>query len=164
MFFRGEVAAVVMYNRELDAEELEQVETYLYQRYLAAAAGGGSYAAWIAGFDVPAELSGPNDDASGDGVPNLIKYAIGADPTVASLDGLPQSVTETVGDEVYQVLTVQKNPDAEVLFLLEASTDLITWNPDPSNVSLIDHGDGLEYRVPVTNQPRLFLRLQVSAE
>jgi len=55
-------------------------------------------------------------------------------------------------------------PLAEVLVRLEASTDLITRNPDPSNDSLIDHGDGLEYRDPVTNKPRLFLRLQVSAE
>ncbi len=126
-FFPGEIAAVLIYNRELSAEELEDLEAYLFQRYMMPA--GVAFADWIAGFDVPPEASGPEDDASGDGVRNLLKYAIGGDPTEAMLAGLPLTEIEVIEGNSFLVLEAQKNRGYDPRHLvLYHSRDGIHWD------------------------------------
>ena len=164
--FPGEIAAFLVYNRELSSEELDAIEGYLFQRYIAP--DGVTFADWIAGFDVPEGLDGPDDDASGDGVSNLLKYAIGADPSQATLDGLPTVSVEDIDEDSFVVLDVQKNPAAgDVSYSVEGSTDLVNWATGPDNVMVMEEdAENLRVRlaVPLQEEPKAFLRLRVSLE
>lgn len=42
---------------------------------------GSGFKGWILGFGLPAELQGPDVDADGDGVPNLLEFGLGRTPT-----------------------------------------------------------------------------------
>ena len=60
--------------------------------------GGGNGGGGNAAFDqwasvLPEGMRGPNDNPSGDGVPNLVKYFIGSDAAVADLRFLPEMGT-----------------------------------------------------------------------
>ncbi len=164
MFYSGEIAAVVIFNRELSAEELEEMESFLYSRYINSDIIGTTFAEWIVGFDLPPALAGPDDDASGDGVPNLIKFAIGANPGEASLERMPQSFFETVNGDTFLVMTVDKNPDAVGIdYIIEASHDLVNWDDAAEGLVITDSGDQIEARIPASlnGEPRAFLRLRV---
>ncbi len=70
-------------------------------------------------------IAGPLADPSDDGVINLLKYAFGLDPNLASRDGLPQAGQD--GDDF--TLTYTKNLDAtDLTYEVEWSTDLIDWS------------------------------------
>ncbi len=165
-FFPGEIAAVLIYNRELSAEELEDLETYLFEQYMMPS--GVAFADWIAGFDVPPEASGPDDDASGDGVSNLLKYAIGGDPTETTLAGLPLTEIEVIGGNPYLVLEAHKNPAAmDLSYLVEMSTDLINWNSDPENVVILEEDTAIlraRLGASLGEGPRAFIRLRVTLD
>ena len=67
-------------------------------------------------------------DADGDGILNLLEYAVGTNGTVQN--GNPQVVTLTpVSSEQYLRLSIPKNPAAtDVTFIVEASSDLTNWS------------------------------------
>lgn len=138
-FYAGDLAAVVLFNRELTQDELMQVEQYLYSRYIDGANTGGGYVEWIAGFDIPQDLRGPEADASGDGVVNLVKYALGLNPLEASREGLPTVEVEQVDGDHYLTITVVKDPDADgVALTAEAASDLFEWSSDSSEVVVLE--------------------------
>lgn len=165
MLFGGEVAAVVVFNRELSSSELEQVETYLYNRYMVEGDTGG-YTAWIEGYDIPSHLQGPDADASGDGVANLIKYALGLDPTAPTRDGLPTLTIEADGELSYLTMNVAKNPAAaDLIYLIEGSEDLTEWSAD---LVVVDDSDAnllrARFMKPLEHESKGFLRLRVLNE
>lgn len=167
LHYAGKLAAVLVYNRELSEQELEQVEGYLFDRYILPG-GASGFDEWIAQFDIPAELRGPEDDASGDGIKNLVKFAIGRDPTVPSLDGLPELFIETEGSLNYLGLHVHKNADAEgIQYTIETSTNLFDWHADSENVVILeDDAETLRAHIATSmeEEPRAFIRLSVSSD
>src|SRR5690606_27715704 len=50
---------------------------------------GASFEDWIAGFAITGDDAAEGADPAGDGVPNLLKYALGLDPLTVSRDALP---------------------------------------------------------------------------
>ncbi|MDX2111415.1 MAG: sugar-binding protein [Verrucomicrobiota bacterium] len=89
--------------------------------------------------------------ASSDGVPNLVKYALGLNPLVA--DNLPKCAT-TVSSFSWSIAT---NPAANGVELwFERSTDLINWAPAPGNVTTT--GSTQTFSETLTTQP-IYLRL-----
>lgn len=164
-YFSGEIAAVLVYDRELSATEMSELEDFLHARYIGGSSG--SFADWIAGFDLPVDKRGPADDASGDGIENLLKYAIGLNPTEATPVGLPTLSVEDAGENTFLVLGVQKNPDAgDVTYIVEGSTDLVEWSADPAEVELEEDAESLlaRFTVPLEEAPKAFLRLRVLLE
>ena len=129
---------------------------------------GNAYFGWSAQFFSPAELadplaSGADADASGDGVSNLIKYALGLDPTTRTQDGLP-AVGMDGGFLTLSFRRLQKAVD--LTLVVEVSTDLGDWQPAATKTMSNDHGDGTEtvtFRAnsPITNESRQFMRLKV---
>lgn len=89
------------------------------------------FASWIDGFSLPPESRGAEDDASGDGVSNLMNYLLGTDPTVSNRDALPELVLHGAGETSHPGLSmlVANRDDVEILF--ELSTDLVTWTQHP---------------------------------
>ena len=138
-FFDGEIAAVVVYNRELSGPELLLVEDFLYERYLEPFDPMRAYTDWMEEFDVPENLRSPSADASSDGISNLEKYAFGLDPTKAGRKGLPEGRLEGVGDRRHFEILLHTNPKAVgVNYLVQSSRDLVTWNAFPANLLIVE--------------------------
>lgn len=119
------------------------------------------FESWICGsFSggfIPAERQGPNDDFDDDGVPNLLEYALaGQDPTLAN---------PRVGSFDGVSLSFSKRPDAGgISYAVEMSTDLDQTDPwdEVSGDSYVNDSDTISFVLP-TGQPRIFLRLRVTA-
>ena len=70
-----------------------------------------------------AAVAGPTANPSGDGIANLMKYALGLNPNTASVAGLP-AVTVTGG---YLRLQFNRNTAAtDIVYEVQASNDLTT--------------------------------------
>jgi len=90
------------------------------------------YAAWQASHFTPAELANPSmsgdtADPDGDGIPNLMEYALALAPKTAGVGGLPVT-TPTNG---YLTLTYRENKQAtDLLFAVQACSVLTsnTWS------------------------------------
>jgi hypothetical protein len=95
-----------------------------------------AYDAWKAQKFTPPQLlnpaiSGDSATPSGDGISNLIKYALGLNPNMyySSSSVLPYAQLQTVGGTKYLTLTFTQNTAAaDVTYSVEASTTLSgTW-------------------------------------
>ena len=131
---------------------------YLNWRAAAGSPGAGapglSYDDWV----ISNNITSPSLDNDGDGLSNLIEYALGTDPA-ASDDQLPLNITLSPSAVIasYEVNTLR--PDADLL--LESSSDLVKWSPVKSPPVALS-GDRQLYSViqPITGI-RFFYRLAV---
>jgi hypothetical protein len=104
----------------------------------------------------------PNSDLDGDGVPNILEYALHMNPIASDVTGLPQ-----VGREGnFVTLTYTKPITAtDVVYIVEESPDLISWmNATPQNqvVSTTANVQTIKASVDIGTAPQLFLRLRVT--
>ncbi len=133
------------------------------------------YASWQGSHFTAAELgnpaiSGDNADPDGDGVVNLLEYALGLDPRTPGRAGLPMVSRTTVGSSSYLTLTYTKvKADTDLTYVVEVSGDLQTWNSGSAyttDVSTVDQGTTQQVttrdRTPVTAGARRFMRLRVA--
>jgi hypothetical protein len=129
------------------------------------------YNAWIEAL--PEDQRGPADDPGDHGIPNLLRYAFGMDALQPEREKLPQVGTVTVtgrGDPIrYLTLTFQwRIGDAQLEYIIEASTDLVTWNALLRPFTqIVDDGNGQTATVtirdtsPIDNLAIRFLRVRV---
>lgn len=125
------------------------------------------FAGWIDGFDLAEGEDGPQDDPAGDGVPNLLKYALGLNPTEPSRDALPQPVVSDLEGSQYLSMTVERNPDATgVTWVFEVSTDLVTWSSNEADVMVVEDGNSVTAwsTVAIDEGTRVFMRARVDVE
>lgn len=99
---------------------------------------------------------------SKDGVPNLLKFATGQDPTTS--DKMPGAMTLSGGNIVF---TYPRNKSAvgEVTFTVEWSDDLSAWSTDSVTGTLVvDQGatENVSVTIPKSSGARRFVRLKVS--
>jgi hypothetical protein len=117
-------------------------------------------------FGNPSNVGAGSDsaDPAGDGVPNLIKYALGLNPNTAITTGeLPTGSIESDGGQNYLALTVNRTATApDVTYNVEVSSDLLTW--DTNTVTLVNTATQLVARdaVPIDETGDCFIRLTVS--
>ncbi len=104
-----------------------------------------SFANWIEGFGLGEGEVGPSAAPAGDGVSNLIAYALGLDPRVDKTLDLPQpKLVNSDGDASdghepsYLSLDVGRIPLATGIRLsLEVSPDLQTWSSGPTATAVL---------------------------
>jgi len=104
---------------------------------------------------------------SGDGMPNLLKYALGLNPTACVTGAqLPHPSIQPDGGQDYLTLTVSRAADpADVTCIAEVSGDLLNWVSGPSNtVTLSNTATQLVVRdnTPAATATVRFIRLQVT--
>jgi endoglucanase len=142
-----------------------------------------AYADWQAGYGLAGANAATTANPSGDGLSNLLKYALGLDPNASGVQSLPQPQVEnqTVSgvSAPYLTITFPRQIGAGTLtYTVEATGDLtLSWSTvctasgsaaatGPGLISELSHGDvhTLTVRdiVPVTSAPRRFLRLRVT--
>ncbi len=147
---------------------IDNLKIYDHAHVIAAPSTGLTFAAW-AEANLPEGLRGPDDDAAGDGIENLVKFALGLDPLAPNRADLPVvSTTEENGND-YLSLTFQRfNNAADVEIAVEVSENLVDWTPLANEVEIIEQRDGdLELVRVLDDQTtdgltRRFLRLSVT--
>lgn len=111
-------------------------------------------------------IAGDLADPDMDGIENWREYALALDPLSPDAEGLPTGGV-TAG---YLTLSYRENQSAsDVLFQVEACTDLLVQDWTTNGVSEILRGDSnlwwqvtTRHDVPVTNAPQRFLRLKLT--
>lgn len=129
-----------------------------------------SFAGWAAQYQFPAGLSGLHDDADGDGLSNLLEYALSTDPTGAANSPGPQSgEIVTINAQQYPTIRFTRNLNATGITVTVEVSATLPFGTDLGStlVSATDLGDGSEllvYRssVSFSAQPNQFLRVRVT--
>ncbi len=124
-----------------------------------------AFSTWAAGAGLAPGQRGASADPDGDGVPNLLEFALGLNPTVAGAAGGNTGVV-TVAGERYPTITFRRRQalgdvtlEVRVCTALDFSSTL-----GVVEVSAGDNGDGTDTvvvrsAVPLSQQPRQFFRL-----
>jgi autotransporter-associated beta strand protein len=117
------------------------------------------FAAWItgsfAGDVVPADQQGPNDDPDGDGISNLVEYAIaGQDPTVPNA---------AVGTFSGLMLSFNKRQPlaSDIIYYIEVSTDLGIEDAWQVVTPIVNDETTLSHTLPA-DQGKIFARLRIT--
>ncbi len=126
-----------------------------------------NFASWrlakfTAGELLDTNISGPNAVYGLDGLPNLVKYALGLEPKQNIKTGLPFAGVQG-SDWVY----TYTRPDniAGVTYTVEFSTDLVNWSTAGVTHGLSASSGGIETwtaRHVLANTPNAFFRLKVT--
>lgn len=124
---------------------------------------GVTYATWISGTfangQVAAGQQGANDDPDGDGISNLLEFAIeGQDPTV------PNSSAGGLNGSIFSFNKRQNPAVTGVTYAIEESTDLGVaddWS-EVTGPNYINTPTTISYSYNTNAAPRNFLRLKVS--
>ena len=123
------------------------------------------YNNWSTGwFGTNAAIAGPNADPDGDGVPNLLEYAVGgkplaADATNAAVAGLRFSASQ------FAVQFRQRNPAGSVTAQFQSSGNLLNWTntlPAAVNVLQYDSDSSLYQALFPLKSLSQFFRIQYS--
>jgi hypothetical protein len=163
-----------VYRGALSLEMIEAIRLENLEGGLPATGFDDWRAAHFSGADLqnPA-ISGPAADPDGDGVTNLLEYALGGNPGAPSRDRLPSIGMEAIEVEgvtaVYLTLSFSRPSDvADVNYAVESSADLSNWAADAVLVDSQPTGNGVleTYRAPapIGQAPRTFLRLRVEKQ
>jgi len=110
---------------------------------------------------------------AGDGIPNLIKYALGANPFVPSGEALPVAALTLDPKDSLQHLTLTVALDASATgttVTARVSSDLVTWQSDAgfteiASDSMVNGTRTITFRdltLSGTTAPRRYIRLSVS--
>jgi hypothetical protein len=137
-----------------------------------------SFDAWIAGLPEgqrpPEGQRGPLDAPAGDGMSNLLKYALGLPPMVPAAEAAPRLVTVTVnesgGARNLLAIELQRSTRALVGYAVEASSNLSEWSTTTFAVEVVNPSVApdrelvrLITAIAVEEGQRHFLRLRLTA-
>ncbi|MBP6506324.1 MAG: hypothetical protein KA257_02055, partial [Opitutaceae bacterium] len=125
------------------------------------------FSAWAAEKFTSNELanvavSGPNAVYGPDGLPNLIKYALGLDPKIVALNGLPEATTTAT----LWVYTYTRPADrADLVYAVEISTNLTSWTTNGVTHERVASAGGMETwqaTCALSSAVNIFFRLKVT--
>ena len=122
----------------------------------------GSFSEWqLQQFGAQAgdiSIAGPNADPDGDGLTNMMEYALKTNPLVATNPG----VVNTAPYGPYLSASLAKNPVAvDIVWSIGSGTDLATWSS--TGATTIQNDESIFWArslLTIGSVPRLFLRLK----
>ena len=117
------------------------------------------FTSWISGQPGVGALTDANDDPDGDGVANLLEYALGSEPGAADSAALPD--VAPVGDHL--ALTFTPSVVTGLRYIIEASSDLSDWSDATDITALLTSGEPYTHTdsASLSIAPRRFLRLRI---
>ena len=105
-----------------------------------------------------------NGDWDGDGIQNLVEYALALDPKIADRTALPVTI---ITSGYLSISFVPNSTATDVNYIVESSTNLVEWGT--ADVTTVKASDGnppglltFRYRFPVSQSEQAFLRLRVT--
>jgi len=104
----------------------------------------------------------PNADWSGGGIPNIVAYALGMNPTNPDQSLLP---TVALVSNYLTLFYVPSEAATDVTFSVEASTDLVNWSATDTQEASDPNPNGVAFRYIYPagpSYPAAFLRLEVN--
>jgi hypothetical protein len=107
-------------------------------------------------------ISGPLATPAGDGMTNLLKYAFGLHPLIPA-PGAPVSLAYPGTATTFRYQRPANRPD--LVYLVEASSNLTTWDSADIIQNRIAHISGIETWeavIPKTDPYRQFIRVEIS--
>jgi hypothetical protein len=111
-------------------------------------------------------ISGAMAAPAGDGISNLMKYALGMNPMVQSASGLPAGGTAVIGGANCLTFTYTKMDAAtDITYVPQWSTDLVNWSTTGfTQTVLSDNGTSQQVQasILVTGTQPVFFQLQVT--
>jgi hypothetical protein len=120
---------------------------------------------------LPSDKSGPFDDPAVDGIPNLMKYALGIDPFGNGYQGHLLTGTTNISGQTYLTLTYTRPEPAlpGLTYTVEVANDLVVpdWtSAETVVVSSTVNGAWCTIIVrdqyPVADRPKRFIHLRVT--
>ncbi len=109
---------------------------------------------WPSSLD--ASVIGPGADPDGDGMSNLLEYALGTSPTNGGSLRVPR-IDSTGG---HLVLSFARHR-ADLVYIVEASSDLVNWSALARNPGTTGGEVSFVDPQPLAQEPRRFLRLRI---
>lgn len=132
----------------------------------------GQYEVWREGKFTAAELndgsvSGDSGQPAHDGIPNLMKYALGLEPKSPATAGLPAGGRLPLNGKTYLTVTfTQQRALTDIAYTVQVSGDLVNWQSGPPATARIDDGstDTATYRdlTAIQDASPRFIRLNVT--
>ena len=114
-------------------------------------------------------ISGLTASANGDGVPNLVKYALGLNPKTSDRSGLPTAGTALDYTGTYFAFTYAIPPGVnDVIYTVEGSSNLAGWSGTGlTTASQVNNADGTQTvtvrdTVPMNQTTLRFMRLKIT--
>ncbi len=108
------------------------------------------------------DQSGPGAISNTDGLPNLVRYALGLDRSPAAAARRPSAAATSSG---WALAYTRPGGLADVAYAVEVSTNLLDWSRTGVTEERVSSSDGLELwqaAVPHGSAPATFFRLRVS--
>lgn len=158
--WKGAIDDVRIYPRALAPEEIP----LLYSGILPVN-GTPIFSTWINAYSsLPAEMRTPLADPDGDGLSNLMEYALGASPVASSTEVLPVIDVLEVGGISRLRFSFTLAHTYGLRYFIEASTNLSTWTEQTEITDKITFGQPYIHIDPVrldSATSRRFLHLRV---
>ncbi|MCM2275854.1 MAG: immunoglobulin domain-containing protein, partial [Candidatus Didemnitutus sp.] len=110
------------------------------------------------------DISGHYADPDGDGLANLLEYALGFHPRQATAAGLPEAGKD---NDSWTFTYTRPSDIYDVSYTVEASTDLVQWSNEFVWVEWLGESDGyalLRAHYPSNLATKVFFRLRVSPQ
>jgi hypothetical protein len=155
---RGTIGEAIIYNRVLNSTERANVLAYMGAKIATpATANPLEYAAWSGNVIASGSDASPGGDANGNGIGNLIEYALGLDPgATVTLHVLGEPGSVGVG---YSRPTNRAGVDYQLL----ESTNLKDWAPVADvRVSVSSGIEQRRYSRAAPSQGPVFYQLRVT--
>ncbi len=129
--------------------------------------------AWERDNVLDPELNDALADPDGDGISNLLEFALALNPQQPSLLGLPSvfignaaGTLAAPGETGYLTIAVTRNPAATGLqFRVEVTGEMSTWLSDSENIAALEDTTTMlkaRDKTPVSGEVKRFIRLNVS--
>lgn len=117
------------------------------------------YAEWTASISWNGADSSPTADPDGDGLPNLLEYALDLAPLAPGVTGTPACVPSPFGTHLQFTFLRAR---AELTYEVLGSSDLVNWTVIATNPGAVSLTVPVTVTDTVSTNPRRFLRLRVT--
>jgi len=130
------------------------------------------FSSWIGGFALPGAEIDADADPDRDGIPNVLEYVFGGDPSRSSEGGLHPALLSG-GDLVFSFDRADRSESPDLTILVEAGTRLGTWPEvftvgstsalSSPGVTVVENGDSADtvtVRIPRGSAGSKFARLR----